>query len=145
FTGEVLAVSHAGTNGSIAVQVGLSSADALRQLVQVGCGAAGLASSAIRLKMDGERCRGTVSFDALPAETRRMFRPTRPDVDGGVEAARVEARLALGTRGPAANAPGPGALGQELLAGEWNVAMWGAGLSPIFLLEVLNLSAAPPS
>lgn len=145
FTGELVAVSHAGTNGSIAVQVGLSSADALRQLVQVGCGAAGLASSAIKLRMDGERCRGTVSFEALPAEARRMFRQSQVDVDVGVESDRVEARLSVGTRGPSANAPGPGALGQELLAGEWNVAMWGSGLSPIFLLEVLELSAVPPS
>lgn len=142
-TGELLALSHAGTNGSLSIQLGLASADAIRQLVQLGCSMAPSFVPGVSLEMKGDHCVGTVKLDAAPPELRSMLRERSLSVDLAVEANRLEVRLAMGKAGPVANAPGPSELGNELLAGDWNVALWGEGLSPIYFMELFNLSAVP--
>jgi hypothetical protein len=142
-TGEVIALSHAGTSGSVAVQVGLTSSKAVRQLVEMGCTMASGFDSNVKLRWNNGKCSGEVSFAGMPAEVRRMTRLKKIDVDITVSDNMLDVRLALGERGPVSNAPSPSDHGADMIAGNWNLSAWGEGLSPVYLLDVINLNSMP--
>ena len=143
-TGELIGMSHAGAPGSISLRVGLNSPDALRGLSQMGCGMVGNFVPFIKLSMDGTACRGTMNMSGIPdAQVRRVIRASKLDLEFDVQDDRADLRIAAGAKGPITNSPSPSAFGADLLAGEWNFALWGEGLSTIYLGELFNFSAMP--
>ena len=141
-TGELVSYAHAGTNGSIALQLGLTSSDTLAGLLKMGCEMSGMAGPFLKLKSEGSTCKGTVDMTGMPAEARGMFVKNKLDVNASVQTDRLELRMAMGESGPVTNAPSPSKLGADLLSGSWNAAIWAEGLSPIYLNELVNVAAA---
>lgn len=137
-TGEVVALSHAGTSGSISIQIGLTSADAIRQLVEMGCTMGAGFNPDFKLRWENGKCSGQILLGRMPAELRRASRIKKLDVDVTVADNKLDVRLALGDRGPVSNAPSPSKQGADMIAGNWNVSAWGEGLSPVYLLDLFN-------
>jgi hypothetical protein len=142
-TGEVVVLSHAGTSGSVAIQVGLSSADTIRQLLEMGCTMAAGFNSDFKLRWDSGKCSGQILFNRMPPELRRASRVNKLDVDVSVAGNKLDVRVALGERGPVSNAPSPSGDGADMIAGNWNLSAWGEGLSPIYLLDLFNWNGLP--
>lgn len=143
-TGEVVGLAHAGTSGSVSFQIGLTKAQPIRNLIEFGCTMAGGLDPNLKLRWENGACRGEILLSGMPPEVRRVSRHDKVAVDISITDNKLDVRLAVGDRGPVTNAPSPSQLGSEMIAGNWNVSMWGEGLSPVYLLDVLKLSAIPP-
>ncbi len=143
-TGEVIGMTHAGTNGSASFQIGLNSPDSFRSLTQMGCNMVGNFIPFLNVKLEGAACRGNLDLGGIPgANLQRFVRETTLALDLDVQNDRLDIRSALGTKGPVTNAPSPSEFGAGLLSGEWNIAVWGEGLSTIYLGELINFAGIP--
>ncbi len=142
-TGEVIGITHAGTNGSASFQIGLNSPDSFRSLNQMGCNMVGNFIPFLKVKLEGTACRGNLDLGGLPGALQQLIRETNLALDLDVQDDRLDIRAALGTKGPVTNAPSPSEFGADLLSGEWNIAMWGEGISTIYLGELINFARIP--